>query len=107
MRRFGFRQVLIVNGLLTAASMAACTLLTPHTPHLLIVPVLFISGAFRSMQFTSLSALQFADVPPEYMTGASTLASMVSQLMMGMSAAFAAFALNISAQIVSGHQARK
>ncbi len=102
LRRFGFRQVLIVNGVLTAASMAACAWFTPHTPQWLIVPVLFISGAFRSMQYTSLSALQFADVPAEYMTGASTLASMVSQLTMGMSAAFAAFALNTSALLRGG-----
>jgi EmrB/QacA subfamily drug resistance transporter len=97
LRRFGFRQVLVLNGLLTAASLAACAWFTPNTPQWLIIPVLFIGGAFRSMQFTSLSSLQFADVPPEYMTGANTLSSMTSQLMMGLSAAVAAFALNASA----------
>src|SRR5688572_9410084 len=42
--RFGFRNVLIGNGLGIALSVAACGLLTPATPWLLVVIVLFAAG---------------------------------------------------------------
>ncbi len=102
LRRFGFRQVLVFNGMLAVASLRACAFFTPHTPARLIIAVLFISGAFRSMQFTGLSSLQFADVPAEQMNGASTLSSMMSQLTMGMGAAFGALALNASTLLRGG-----
>jgi MFS family permease len=41
LRRFGFKRVLVVNGVLTALSLAACALLTPGTPGLVILAVLF------------------------------------------------------------------
>lgn len=63
MRRFGFRPVLIVNGVLAALSLAAMSLLTPTTPKLVIVVLLFASGLSRSLQFTALNTLSFADVP--------------------------------------------
>nr|WP_284259033.1 MFS transporter [Acidocella aquatica] len=102
LRRFGFRQVLVFNGLLTAMSLFVCAWFTPGTPQFLIVPVLFIGGALRSMQFTSLSTIQFADVPAQQMSGASTLSSMMSQLTMGMGAALGAFTLNVSALLRGG-----
>jgi len=54
LRRFGFRRILIVNGVITAASMALCATLSPATPIVLILSILFFHGAFRSMQFLSL-----------------------------------------------------
>lgn len=32
LRRFGFRRVLIINGLLNATAMGACAAFTPQTP---------------------------------------------------------------------------
>jgi len=97
LRRFGFRTVLLANGALTAASLFACGFLSPATPIPLVVIVLFFGGACRSMQFTALTTIQFADVPPPEMSGANTLSSMVSQLTMGMGIAVGAVELTTSA----------
>src|SRR5580700_7838049 len=57
LRRFGFRTVLIANGLLVAVTIFACALFSSSTPKAIIVAVLFAGGLFRSMQFTSLMTI--------------------------------------------------
>ena len=96
LRHFGFRRVLTVNGALCVVSLAACGLLQQNYPQWLIYGVLFITGMARSMNFTSLTTLAFADISAEQRSGASALATMLQQLAMSMGVAFAAFALNVS-----------
>ena len=105
MRRFGFRRVLIVNGLLAALSLAVMSLITPSTPIALILIVLFASGLSRSLQFTALNTLSFADVPKPQMSGASALSSTLFQLTMGIGVALGAIALRL-AEALHGHDAR-
>lgn len=93
MRRWGFRRVLIANGILSTAAIGACGFLTPEQPYALLAAVLFIGGLSRSMQFTCYNTLGFADVPREQMSTASTLFSMFFQFSMSAGIAFAALAL--------------
>jgi EmrB/QacA subfamily drug resistance transporter len=99
LRRFGFRSVLIVNGILTALLMLGCALLTPHTPRFVILAVLFVNGLCRSMQFTSLSTIAFADVPKSQLSSATSFSSMVTQLSMGTGVAAGAIALRFAAAL--------
>jgi EmrB/QacA subfamily drug resistance transporter len=96
MNRFGFRRVLIGNGLLVAAGFAGCAMLTAGTPHALIAALLFFSGMTRSMQFTALNTIGFADVPQAKMRDATTLFSVLLQMNAGMGIAVAALALSIA-----------
>lgn len=96
LKRFGFRRVMTLNGLLAALAIAACAALGPQTPYWLTAAVLFVGGAFRSMQFTSLTAIQFADVPPELQADANSLSSMVLQLGLGLGVLLGASLLNLS-----------
>jgi len=96
LRNFGFRNVMIFNGLLSAGTIVACAWLGLQTPHALIVLVLFIGGLCRSMQFTSINTLAFADVPTPMMSGASTFFSMVQQMTIGLGIAFGAMALHFA-----------
>jgi EmrB/QacA subfamily drug resistance transporter len=97
LRRFGFRQVLIVNGVITAASMALCAIFAPTTPKALIVTILFFHGACRSMEFTSLTTLGFSDIPSTRMSRANGFLSTVMQLSSGMSVAVGAITLRVVA----------
>jgi Major Facilitator Superfamily len=63
LRRFGFRRILIVNGVITATSMALCATLSPTTPTVLILAILFFHGACRSMQFTCMTTLAYTEIP--------------------------------------------
>ncbi|EUC13505.1 major facilitator superfamily MFS_1 [Burkholderia sp. BT03] len=105
MRRFGFRPVLLVNGALAAISIAAMSLLTAATPLVPMAVVLFASGLSRSLQFTAVNTLAFADVPKPQMSGASTLSSTLSQMTMGMGVALGAIALRVAAWL-HGHEAQ-
>jgi EmrB/QacA subfamily drug resistance transporter len=102
LRRFSFRTILLVNGLINAATILACALLTPATPVAVIVALLFVSGLSRSMQFTALNTLAFADVPAAKMSGANTLFNMAQQLSMGMGIGVGAIALRAGGLLVVG-----
>jgi EmrB/QacA subfamily drug resistance transporter len=80
LRWFGFRRVILGNGAIVTLSLVACGLIAASTPVAVIVPVLFVAGLCRSMQFTTVNALGFADVPQSMMGAASTLSSTVVQL---------------------------
>ncbi|MEO9227605.1 MAG: hypothetical protein ABI216_01450 [Devosia sp.] len=60
-----------------------------------IIAILFIAGAARSMQFTALATLAFADVDADQRSSAKTISSMSQQLSMVFGVAVAAGCLNI------------
>jgi EmrB/QacA subfamily drug resistance transporter len=93
MQRWGFRPVLMVNGIIGVIAIAACALLNEQMGWPLILLILFIGGLSRSMQFTAFNTLGFADVPKAQMSDASTLFSMLFQLSMGLGVAIAALLL--------------
>lgn len=95
-RRFGFRSVLIGNGALSAAILMSYALFRPTTPHAVIILTLFVGGFFRSLQFTALGTLAYADLSPAQMSGASSLASMAQQLFLSLGVALAALLLHVS-----------
>jgi MFS family permease len=96
LRRFGFRSVLITNGVLTAGWMLGCALLFSHTPRTVILAVLFVNGLCRSMQFTCLSTLAFADIPKPDLSSATSFFSMITQMSMGMGVAVGAILLRVA-----------
>lgn len=93
--RFGFKRTLIGNALLTGLTLAATGQFDVSTPYWVIVLVLFVSGVIRSLQFSTLGALTYADVPPEQSSGASSLSAMSIQLTMSVSVGLAAALLSL------------
>lgn len=94
--RFRFRSTLLVNGLLNAVTIFSCALITPETPYVLIILLLFVSGLTRSMQFTALNTLAYSEIPASKMGGANTFSNMIQQLAMGLGIAIGALALRIA-----------
>ena len=93
LRRFGFRPVLMWNGLISAVLMAATALLSIQTPHLAIMALFLTGGFLRSLQFTALNAITFADLPAENASAATTLASVTQQLSSSIGVALAALVI--------------
>ena len=100
--RFGFRRVLLANGLISAGFMAATALFTPATPHMLILLVLLVGGFLRSLQFTALNAITFADIPDASLSSATGLASVAQQLSSSIGVALAAIVLEIAQTLHGG-----
>jgi predicted MFS family arabinose efflux permease len=91
--RFGFRRVLTANALIGAAFLAASGLFTPTTPHAIMLAVLLLGGCFRSLQFTGINALSYADVSNPQMSSATSLSSVAQQLSLSVGVTVGAFAL--------------
>jgi EmrB/QacA subfamily drug resistance transporter len=94
--RFGFRRVLTVNALISASLTAACALFQADTPVWLMILVLLIGGFFRSLQFTAINALTYADLDSAQMSRASSFSAMAQQLGVSLGVACAAVTLNLS-----------
>jgi EmrB/QacA subfamily drug resistance transporter len=105
LNRVGFKTTVLVNGCIAIATIFGCSLLTPDTPKTVIVPLLFVSGLARSMQYTALNTLAFADVPKPSMSGANTLFSMMNQMASGLGIAIAAIALRLAGLLHPGSDA--
>lgn len=101
LRRFGYRRTLVANAALSAAFMASYGLFRPDTPYALIVGLLLIGGFFRSLQFTAINTLAYADVPQGDMSRATSFASMAQQLSITVGVAVGAMTLHLT-QTVAG-----
>src|SRR5579884_1721767 len=62
LQRYGFRNVIIVNSVISAATILMCALFRAGTPVFVIFVLLLIAGFFQSLQFTATQAMTYADV---------------------------------------------
>jgi EmrB/QacA subfamily drug resistance transporter len=95
LRRFGFRRVLVVNALVSAGFLAASALFAPGMSHAIIFAVLLVGGFFKSLQFTSINTIAYADIEPKAMSRATSFASVAQQLSLSTGVAVGALALEI------------
>ena len=102
LRHFGFRRVMTVNALLASGFIGVYGLFTAAMSHLAIVVILLFSGCLRSLQFTSLNAISFAEVTKPDMSQASSLQSMSQRLSQSLGVVVGAYALQLSGA-VQGH----
>ncbi|HGY3715588.1 TPA: MFS transporter [Citrobacter gillenii] len=98
-RWLGFKKLLLINGALNVLALLACALITSQTPVWMILLVLYLGGVFRSIQFTGVSTLAFADVPAPQMSYANTLFSTATQLAVGLGISLAAIGIRIGDKV--------
>jgi EmrB/QacA subfamily drug resistance transporter len=102
LRRYGFRNVLMVNAVLAGIALASYGLFTSHTPYLVMLAVVLLGGFFPSLQFTCLNSIAYADISSRDAGRATSLASVVQQLSLGMGVTIAGMVLQLS-NYVQGH----
>ena len=102
LRRFGFRSVLIGNGLLAGLAIATCGTLTASVPHWLVGALLLAAGATRSMQMTSMSTIAFADITAAQKSTSSTLVAVIDQSAVVIAVAVSTLILNLSLMTNAG-----
>ena len=96
LRRLGFKFVLIGNAIVSGIFLAAVGLFTSATPEVLMLAVLLMGGFFRSLQFTSLNAIAYAQVERPRMSAATSLASMMQQLSLSIGVGIGAMTLHFT-----------
>ena len=96
LRRFGIRDVLVWNGLIVSAGIALTALVAPAAPWALSAAILILAGGSRSMQFTSITMVTFAEVTPEQRQPAAVVSALAQQIGMGGGVAVGALLLTLS-----------
>jgi EmrB/QacA subfamily drug resistance transporter len=98
LRRFGFRRLLVSNAVIVGGAIMTLGFFTPRTPWLVIIAVLGVSGFFRTLQFTCMGALAYADLDARRMSSGTSIASVAQQISMSLGVAVAALTLHVSSE---------
>ena len=102
LRRLGYRPVLVYNSLLSAAFLAACASFVPGMPFAAMIVILLSGGFFRSLQFTSINTLAYAEIEPQLMSRATTLVSVAQQLSLSTGVAVGALVVETTLRLQHG-----
>jgi MFS family permease len=95
LRRFGFRNSLIVGGLAASAGYAVCGFFRPNWPMPLIFATLAACGFCMSFQFTAYNTIAYDEIPAGRMSSATSFYATFQQLMLSMGICVGAGALHI------------
>ena len=104
LRRLGFKRVLVWNAVVSALFIAAASLFTAATPSAVIIGVLLVGGFFRSLEFTAVNSLAYADIDDKDMSKATSFASVAQQLSMSAGVAVGALVLEVERMGRDSHQ---
>lgn len=94
LRRFGFKRVILINGVIASLFIAAPALFTTATPYTIMAAVILAGGFFRALQFSSVNSLAFADLDTREMSQATSITSVAQQLALAVGVAAAALVLD-------------
>ncbi len=103
LRRYGFRDTLLVNGVLSAATLAICAAFRPAWPLAAIYAALLVGGLFRSLQFTAYNTIAYGDIPAARMSAATSLYATLQQVSLTLGVSVGAATLEV-AMAASGHR---
>jgi EmrB/QacA subfamily drug resistance transporter len=102
LRYFGYRPVLIYNSLISAGFLAACASFVPGMPFAAMVAILLIGGFFRSLQFTAVNTIAYAEIKPELVSRATTLVAVAQQLALSTGVAVGALIVELTLRLKHG-----
>ena len=96
LKHFGYRPVLVYNSLISAAFLAACAMFQPGVPFAAMIAILLAGGFFRSLQFTAVNTIAYAEIEPSLMSRATAITSVAQQLALSSGVAVGALVVQIT-----------
>jgi len=99
LRRFGYRNVLLYNALISSAFLAACATFVQGMPYAAMIAILLSGGFFRSLQFTSVNTIAYAEIEPQKMSRATTMVAAAQQLSLSTGVAVGALVVEITLRL--------
>jgi EmrB/QacA subfamily drug resistance transporter len=102
LRIFGFRRILIFDALLSSAFFAIYGFFTPATPIFVMMLVLLTGGFVRSLEFTSLNAIAYAEIENVAMSRATSFTAVAQQLSLSVGIAVGAFVIDFARELRGG-----
>jgi EmrB/QacA subfamily drug resistance transporter len=100
--RLGYRNVLLYNSLISAAFLAACASFVHGMPFAAMIAILLVGGFFRSLQFTSINTIAYAEIEPPMMSRATSMVAAVQQLSLSTGVAVGALVVEITLRLKHG-----
>lgn len=95
LRWLGFRTALVSGSLCLAVSLLVCATLSASLPFSALFAIMVVVGMARSILFTALMALRFADVPQEEVGNATVLGNLTNALAQAVAISGVAALLNL------------
>jgi EmrB/QacA subfamily drug resistance transporter len=102
LRRYGFRDTLMINGFFCSAGYALCGLFRPGWPMPMMFLIMILAGFFMSLQFTGYNTIAYDEVAQDRMSSATSFYTTFQQLMLSMGICAGAAALQ-GAMVLGGH----
>jgi len=102
LRRFGFRDTLVVNGFFASSGYMICGLFRPGWPLPVMFALMVMSGFFMSIQFTGFNTIAYDEVSQARMGAATSFYTTFQQLMLSVGICSGAAALQ-AAMVLRGH----
>jgi EmrB/QacA subfamily drug resistance transporter len=99
LKRFGYRNVLLYNALISSAFLAACATFVHGMPYIAMVAILLSGGFFRSLQFTSINTIAYAEIEPPKMSRATAMVAAAQQLSLSTGVAVGALVVEITLRL--------
>jgi MFS family permease len=99
LRRFGYRNVLLYNALISSAFLAACATFVQGMPFAAMIAILLSGGFFRSLQFTSINTIAYAEIEPAKMSRATAMVAAAQQLALSTGVAVGALVVELTLRL--------
>lgn len=93
LQRFGYRRVMMINAGLCGMVLAGYGMFSAATPLWMMMAIVLFGGLFPSLQFTCLNTIVYADITDQDISKATSLASVVQQLSLGLGVTIAGMLL--------------
>ena len=91
--------MLLYNSLISSAFLAACASFVPGMPFWAMIAILLSGGFFRSLQFTSINTIAYAEIDPPHMSRATALVAAAQQLSLSTGVAVGALVVEITLRL--------
>ena len=95
-RTFGFRKIMTINAVVSSVFLAVTALFTAATPLSLMLIILIVGGFFRSLQFTAINTIAYAEIDAAHTSRATTLVAVNQQLAISAGVAVGAFVVELT-----------
>lgn len=94
-QKYGYKNTLTVNTILTGLIISLFFFITKETPLYIIVLLMIANGAFNAIQFTSMNTIALADLDNETSSEGNTLVSVTQQLAISLGISISAMILTL------------
>ena len=99
LHRFGYRNVLIYNALISSAFLMACASFVQGMPFAAMIAILLSGGFFRSLQFTAINTIAYAEIEPAKMSRATAMVAAAQQLSLSTGVAVGALVVELTLRL--------